>query len=131
MIIHPIGDMLTRIRNAQAAGKDIVRVPGSKLKSAVLAVLKDEGYIRDFHAEEIAKGRSDLVVELKYVNGAGAIQEIDAVSKPGRRMYSGVERMPRVKNGLGISIVSTPAGVMTDHRARLQNVGGEVLCRVV
>jgi len=123
--------MLTRIRNAQAAGKDIVRVPGSKLKSAVLAVLKDEGYIRDFHAEEIAKGRSDLVVELKYVNGAGAIQEIDAVSKPGRRMYSGVERMPRVKNGLGISIVSTPAGVMTDHRARLQNVGGEVLCRVV
>lgn len=131
MIIHPIGDMLTRIRNAQAAGKDIVRVPGSKLKSAVLAVLKDEGYIRDFHAEEIAKGRSDLVVELKYVNGAGAIQEIDAVSKPGRRMYSGVERMPRVKNGLGISIVSTPAGVMTDHKARLANVGGEVLCRVV
>jgi len=131
MIIHPIGDMLTRIRNAQGAGKDVVRVPGSKLKSAVLAVLKDEGYITNFKVEEIAKGRSDLVIELKYVNGSGAIQEIDAVSKPGRRMYSGVERMPRVKNGLGISIVSTPAGVMTDHKARLQNVGGEVLCRVV
>ena len=131
MIIHPIGDMLTRIRNAQNAGKDVVRMPGSKLKAAVLAVLKDEGYIKDFHSEEIAKGRSDLVIELKYVGGAGAIQEIDAVSKPGRRMYSGVERMPRVKNGLGISIVSTPAGVMTDHKARLANVGGEVLCRVV
>ena len=128
---HPIGDMLTRIRNGQKAGKDFVRVPGSKLKSAVLAVLKDEGYIREFNREDVSAGKYELVVELKYVGGTGAIQEIAAVSKPGRRMYSGVEKMPRVMNGLGISIVSTPMGVMTDHKARMQNVGGEVLCRVV
>jgi len=128
---HPIGDMLTRIRNGQNAGKDFVRAPASKLKSAVLAVLKDEGYIKDFRREEVSKGRGELVIELKYVGGVGAIQEIAVVSKPGRRMYSGVEKMPRVMNGLGISIVSTPMGVMTDHKARMQNVGGEVLCRVL
>jgi small subunit ribosomal protein S8 len=123
--------MLTRIRNGQSAGKETVRVPASRLKAAVLSVLKDEGYITEFHRDEIAKGRAELVVGLKYVNGGGAIQEIAAVSKPGRRMYSGVEKMPKVMNGLGISIVSTPLGVMTDHKARLQNVGGEVLCKVV
>ncbi|MCL1902451.1 MAG: 30S ribosomal protein S8 [Alphaproteobacteria bacterium] len=128
---HPIGDMLTRIRNGQNAGKESVRVPASRLKEAVLAVLKEEGYIKDFRREEISKGRGELIVELKYVGGDGAIQEISVISKPGRRMYSGVEKMPRVMNGLGISVVSTPLGVMTDHKARIQNVGGEVLCRVV
>jgi len=130
-LTHPIGDMLTRIRNGQGAGKESVRTPASKLREAVLAVLKEEGYITDFRREEIGKGRFDIVVDLKYVGGSGAIQEISVVSKPGRRMYSGAEKMPRVLNGLGISIVSTPQGVMTDHKARIANVGGEVLCKVV
>jgi small subunit ribosomal protein S8 len=123
--------MLTRIRNGQNAGKDSVRMPHSKLRAAILGVLKDEGYIGDFRKEQIDQRRADLVVVLKYVNGAGAIQEISVLSKPGRRVYSGSSKMPKVLNGLGISIVSTPNGVMTDHKARLQNVGGEVLCRVV
>ena len=128
---HPIGDMITRIRNGQNAGKEFVTVPNSKLRSAVLAVLKDEGFITDFRKEEIDSKRSNLVVELKYVNGNGAIQDIKVVSKPGRRVYSGSAKMPRVLNGLGIAIVSTPNGVMTDHKARLLNVGGEVLCKVI
>jgi len=123
--------MLTRIRNGQSAGKESVRIPASKLRESVLAVLKDEGYIGNFCREEIGKGRFDIIVDLKYVSGQGAIQEISVVSKPGRRMYSGVQEMPKVLGGLGISIVSTPKGVMTDHKARIANVGGEVLCRVV
>ena len=128
---HPIGDMLTRIRNGQKAGKDSVKVPASRLRAAVLTVLKDEGYIVDFREEKLAANKSDIVVDLKYVGGDGAIQEISVVSKPGRRVYSGSVKMPKVMNGLGIAIVSTPNGVMTDHKARLMNVGGEVLCRVV
>ena len=128
---HPIGDMITRIRNGQNAGKEFVTVPNSKLRSAVLAVLKDEGFITGFRKEEIDSKRSNLVVELKYVNGNGAIQDIKVVSKPGRRVYSGSAKMPRVLNGLGVAIVSTPNGVMTDHKARLMNVGGEVLCKVI
>ena len=128
---HPIGDMVARIRNGQNAGKETVTVPNSKLRAAVLAVLKDEGFIEDFHKEEIDAHRSNLVVTLKYVGGNGAIQEISVVSKPGRRVYSGCARMPRVLNGLGIAIVSTPQGVMTDHKARLMNIGGEVLCKVI
>ena len=128
---HPIGDMVTRIRNGQNAGKEFVTVPNSKLRVAVLTVLKDEGYITDFRQEKIDEKRSNLVIELKYVNGNGAIQEIKTVSKPGRRVYSGCAKMPRVLNGLGIAIVSTPNGVMTDHKARLMNVGGEVLCKVI
>jgi len=128
---HPIGDMITRIRNGQNAGKEFVTVPNSKLRVAVLNVLKDEGFITDFRQEKIDEKRSNLVVELKYVNGNGAIQEIKIVSKPGRRVYSGCAKMPRVLNGLGIAIVSTPNGVMTDHKARLMNVGGEVLCKVI
>ena len=128
---HPIGDMVTRIRNGQNAGKETIVVPNSKLRAAVLSVLKDEGFITDFHQEKIDDNRTNLVVELKYVNGNGAIQEIKAVSKPGRRVYSGCAKMPRVLNGLGIAIVSTPNGVMTDHKARLMNVGGEVLCKVI
>ena len=128
---HPIGDMVARIRNGQNAGKETVTVPNSKLRAAVLAVLKDEGFIEDFHKEEIDAHRSNLVVTLKYVGGNGAIQEISVVSKPGRRVYSGCARMQRVLNGLGIAIVSTPQGVMTDHKARLMNIGGEVLCKVI
>lgn len=128
---HPIGDMLTRIRNGQAAGKDFITVPNSKLRVAVLTVLKDEGFITDFREEKIDEHRSNLVVELKYNNGVGAIQEISVVSRPGRRVYSSCVKMPKVLNGLGIAIVSTPCGVMTDHKARLMNVGGEVLCKVI
>ncbi|MBO7509163.1 MAG: 30S ribosomal protein S8, partial [Alphaproteobacteria bacterium] len=93
--------------------------------------LKEEGFIEDFHKEEIDEHRSNLVVTLKYVGGNGAIQEISVVSKPGRRVYSGSAKMPRVLNGLGVAIVSTPQGVMTDHKARLMNIGGEVLCKVI
>ena len=130
-ISHPIGDMVTRIRNGQNAGKETVSVPNSKLRAAVLSVLKDEGFITDFREEKIDDKRANLVIELKYVNGNGAIQEITAVSKPGRRVYSSCAKMPRVLNGLGIAVVSTPNGVMTDHKARLMNVGGEVLCKVI
>ena len=128
---HPIGDMVTRIRNGQNAGKETIVVPNSKLRQAVLSVLKEEGFIADFRIEAIDEHRSNLVVELKYVAGNGAIQEISVVSKPGRRVYSGSAKMPKVLNGLGIAIVSTPNGVMTDHKARLMNVGGEVLCKVI
>ena len=130
-ISHPIGDMVTRIRNGQNAGKEFVTVPNSKLRLAVLEVLKDEGFITGFRQEKVDEKRSNLVIELKYMNGNGAIQEIKIVSKPGRRVYSGCAKMPRVLNGLGIAIVSTPNGVMTDHKARLMNVGGEVLCKVI
>ena len=130
-LTHPIGDMLTRIRNGQNAGKDSVRVPHSRLRNAVLTVLKDEGFITSFHDEQIDDKRKNIIVDLKYVGGNGAIQEISVVSKPGRRVYSGSVKMPKVLNGLGIAIVSTPQGVMTDHKARLMNIGGEVLCRVV
>lgn len=128
---HPIGDMLTRIRNGQFAGKETVTVPNSKLRAAVLNVLKEEGFITDFRQEKVDEHRSNLVVELKYVNGNGAIQEVSVVSKPGRRVYSGSAKMPKVLNGLGVAIVSTPNGVMTDHKARLMNVGGEILCKVI
>lgn len=128
---HPIGDMVTRIRNGQNAGKEFITIPNSKLRAAVLAVLKEEGFIEDFRKEEIDEHRSNLIVTLKYVGGNGAIQEISVVSKPGRRVYSGAAKMPRVLNGLGVAIVSTPHGVMTDHKARLMNVGGEVLCKVI
>ena len=128
---HPIGDMVARIRNGQNAGKETITVPNSKLRAAVLAVLKEEGFIEDFQKQEIDEHRSNLVVTLKYVGGNGAIQEISVVSKPGRRVYSGSAKMPRVLNGLGVAIVSTPQGVMTDHKARLMNIGGEVLCKVI
>ncbi|MBO4480168.1 MAG: 30S ribosomal protein S8 [Alphaproteobacteria bacterium] len=128
---HPIGDMVARIRNGQNAGKEKVIVPNSKLRAAVLTVLKDEGFIEDFQKQEIDEHRSNLVVTLKYVGGNGAIQDISVVSKPGRRVYSGSAKMPRVLNGLGVAIVSTPQGVMTDHKARLMNIGGEVLCKVI
>ncbi|HCD17221.1 MAG: 30S ribosomal protein S8 [Rhizobiales bacterium TMED83] len=126
----PLGDMLTRIRNAQMRGKSSVNTPASKLRRWVLDVLKDEGYIRGYSETEIVNGASELEIELKYYEGQPVIQEIQRVSKPGRRVYSSVKTMPVVRNGLGISIVSTPKGVMSDNAARENNVGGEILCRV-
>jgi len=126
----PLGDMLTRIRNAQMRGKSSVNTPASKLRRWVLDVLKDEGYIRGYSETKIVNGVSELEIELKYYEGQPVIQEIQRVSKPGRRVYSSVKTMPVVRNGLGISIVSTPKGVMSDNAARENNVGGEILCRV-
>ena len=126
----PLGDMLTRIRNAQMRGKSSVNTPASKLRRWVLDVLKDEGYIRGYSETEIVNGVSELEIELKYYEGQPVIQEIQRVSKPGRRVYSSVKTMPVVGNGLGISIVSTSKGVMSDNAARENNVGGEILCRV-
>ena len=125
----PLGDMLARIRNGHMRRKSQVACPASKLKESVLAVLKREGYIRDYsrNAEE---AKPQLLIELKYYEGEPVIRDIGRVSKPGRRVYTGVRDMPRVFGGLGITIVSTPRGVMTDHEARAANVGGEVLCKV-
>jgi small subunit ribosomal protein S8 len=126
----PLGDMLTRIRNAQMRRKNRVATPGSKLRARVLDVLETEGYIRGYSTTELGNGRSDFEIELKYYDGQPVIREISRVSKPGRRVYVSVDNMPRVANGLGITIVSTPKGVMADHSARENNVGGEVLCKV-
>jgi small subunit ribosomal protein S8 len=125
----PLGDMLARIRNGHMRRKSQVECPASKLKENVLAVLKREGYIRDYRrgAEE---AKPQLVIELKYYEGEPVIRDIGRVSRPGRRVYAGVSEMPRVFGGLGITIMSTPKGVMTDHEARAANVGGEVLCKV-
>jgi small subunit ribosomal protein S8 len=125
----PISDMLTRIRNAHMRSKNKVAVPSSKLRERVLEVLHKEGYIRGFATIE-KDGKSEIEVELKYFDGAPVIKEIQRVSKPGRRVYASVETLPSVFNGLGISILSTPKGVMSDQEARAQNVGGEVLCTV-
>ena len=126
----PLGDMLTRIRNGQRAHQAVVASPASKLRANVLEVLKREGYIRGFSQEQVRAGVSELKIELKYVDGEPVIREISRVSKPGRRIYSSLSDLPRVYNGLGISILSTPRGVMSDNEARAANVGGEVLCRV-
>lgn len=126
----PLGDMLTRIRNAGMRRKTKVSTPGSRLRANVLEVLKDEGYIRGYSTTDFGSGRTEFEIELKYHEGLPVIREIERVSKPGRRVYSAVAAMPRVANGLGITIVSTPKGVMADHSAREQNVGGELLCRV-
>jgi len=126
----PVGDLLTRIRNGQAARLDSVTVPASRMRSNVLDVLQREGYIRGWFEEELRKGVKELRIELKYDNGRPVIREIKRVSTPGRRVYSSVTAMPRVSNGLGVTILSTPKGVMADHEAREKNVGGEVLCMV-
>ncbi|WP_219894748.1 30S ribosomal protein S8 [Aquisediminimonas profunda] len=128
-LTDPLGDMLTRIRNGQRAKKDSVVTPASKLRANVLEVLKREGYIRGYSEEELA-GHAGLRVELKYFEGQPAIKHVARVSKPGRRVYSGSSDLPRVRNGLGIVIVSTPKGVLSDAEARDQNVGGEVLAEV-
>ena len=128
-LTDPLGDMLTRIRNGQRAKKDSVVTPASKLRASVLEVLKREGYIRGYSEEELA-GHAGLRVELKYFEGQPAIKHVARVSKPGRRVYSGSKELPRIRNGLGITIVSTPKGVLSDAEARTQNVGGEVLAEV-
>lgn len=125
----PLGDMLTRIRNGQQAKKDSVLTPASKLRARVLDVLKREGYIRGYSDEALA-GHAGIRIELKYFEGQPAIRHLARVSKPGRRVYSGSTELPRVRNGLGIVIVSTPKGVLSDAEAREQNVGGEVLAEV-
>lgn len=125
----PVADMLTRIRNAQMAQKGSVSMPSSKLKVAIAAVLKEEGYIEDYSVREI-EGKPQLSIALKYYAGRPVIERIERVSRPGLRVYRGSHELPRVMNGLGIAIVSTPKGVMTDRRARATNVGGEVLCIV-
>jgi small subunit ribosomal protein S8 len=129
-ISDPLGDMLTRIRNAQMRRKPKVSTPGSKLRARVLEVLQSEGYIRGYSLAEFGNGRTEFEIELKYFDGAPVIRKIERVSKPGRRVYSSVDTMPRVADGLGVTILSTPAGVMADHEAREKNVGGEVLCKV-
>ncbi len=126
----PIGDLITRIRNAQMRNKPKVSTPGSRLRESVLEVLKSEGYIRGFSSVEHASGRSELEIELKYFDGEPVIREISRVSKPGRRVYASVKALPRINNGLGVSILSTPKGVMADHAARDANVGGEILFTV-
>jgi small subunit ribosomal protein S8 len=126
----PLGDMLTRIRNAQLRKSSKVSTPGSSLRRHVLDVLQSEGYIRGYSTIDYDNGRSEFEIELKYYDGEPVIREIERISRPGRRVYASVKTIPRVANGLGVSILSTPKGVMSDAEARDQNVGGEVLCRV-
>jgi len=129
MMNDPLGDLLSRIRNAQMRNKSKVTSPNSKLRERVLDVLKSEGYIRGYAVVE-REGRSEIEIELKYFDGEPVIREIERVSKPGRRVYTSVRNLPRINNGLGVAIVSTPKGVMADHEARDANVGGEILCTV-
>ena len=124
----PISDLLTRIRNAQMAGHDSVAIPNSKIKRGILKVLEDEGFINGFSATDEVK--SQLQVELKYHNGAPVIEEIDRISRPGLRIYKESAELPQVRGGLGVAIVSTDKGVMTDKKARAAGIGGEVLCTV-
>jgi small subunit ribosomal protein S8 len=126
----PLGDMLSRIRNAQMRRKGKVNTPGSRLRAHVLDVLAQEGYIRGYSTTEYGNGRTEFEIELKYYDGDPVIHELQRVSKPGRRVYAGISDMSQVANGLGITIVSTPKGVMADHAARDARVGGEVLCKV-
>jgi small subunit ribosomal protein S8 len=125
----PLGDLLSRIRNAQMRNKSKVSSPNSRLRESVLEVLKSEGYIRGYAVVE-REGRAEIEIELKYYEGEPVIREIERISKPGRRVYTSVRNLPRINNGLGVAIVSTPKGVMADHAARDANVGGEILCTV-
>jgi len=129
-VSDPIGDMLTRIRNAQMRNKSSVVTPASNLRKGVLDVLQSEGFIRGYSETKFENGSSELNVELKYSENTPVIRDVQRVSRPGRRVYASVKNIPSVANGLGVSILSTPKGVMADHEARSQNVGGEVLCRV-
>jgi small subunit ribosomal protein S8 len=126
----PIGDMIARIRNAQMRNKSKVSMPGSKQRERVLEVLKSEGFIRGYASVAHASGRNELEIELKYFDGSPVIREIERISKPGRRVYASVRALPRINNGLGVAILSTPKGVMADHDARDANVGGEIICTV-
>ena len=126
----PVGDMLARIRNAQMRGKSTVMTPASKLRAWVLDVLADEGYIRGYESTTGTDGHPAIEISLKYFEGDPVIRELKRISKPGRRVYKGVRELPEVRQGLGVSIISTPKGVMSDAGARAANVGGEVLCTV-
>jgi small subunit ribosomal protein S8 len=126
----PLGDMIARIHNAQMRNKSKVSTPSSRFRKYVLEVLKNEGFIRGYAAIEHSNGQEELEIELKYFDGEPVIREISRVSKPGRRVYASVKNLPRVNNGLGVAILSTPKGVMADHDARDANVGGEILCTV-
>ncbi|MBL6672498.1 MAG: 30S ribosomal protein S8 [Alphaproteobacteria bacterium] len=126
----PLGDMLTRIRNGQSARKTVVSSPSSRFRTNVLEVLKREGYIRNYSSVDVRPGIKELKIELKYHDGMPVISEIQRVSRPGRRVYYGIRDLPRFYNGLGIAILSTPRGVLSDSEARTANVGGEVLCHV-
>ena len=130
MMNDPLGDMLTRIRNAQMRGKSTVRTPASKLRAWVLDVLKDEGYIRGYEPVKAEGGQPEIEISLKYFEGEPVIRDLKRVSKPGRRVYAGVQDIPSVRNGLGVSIVSTSKGVMTDAAARTAKISREVLCTV-
>ncbi len=129
-INDPLSDLIARINNAQMRKKPKITTPGSRLRVSVLDVLKNEGYIRGYATVEHKDGRSELEIELKYAEGQPVIREMSRVSKPGRRVYVAVRNLPRINNGLGVAILSTPKGVMADHDARDANVGGEVLCTV-
>ena len=126
----PIGDLLARIRNAQMRKRNAVMSPASKLRSWVLDVLESEGFIRGYRAVQDVEGKRNLEIDLKYFDGQPVIKELKRISTPGRRVYTGVKNIPRVRQGLGIAIISTPKGVMSDNKARATNVGGEVLCTV-
>jgi small subunit ribosomal protein S8 len=126
----PIGDMLTRIRNAQLRRRPKVTTPASNMRARVLDVLAEEGFIRGYTRVEMKGGLPEFEIELKYSNGQPAIRDITRVSKPGRRVYSPVKDIPTVANGLGVAILSTPKGVMSDSRAREENVGGEIICNI-
>jgi len=129
-VSDPLGDMLTRIRNAQMRNRPKVSTPASKLRARVLDVLREEGYIRGYAEIEYGGGKTEFEIELKYYDGTPVIREIKRVSTPGRRVYSSVTDLPTIANGLGVAVLSTPKGVMSDTRARAENVGGEILCSV-
>ena len=129
-LADPIGDMITRIRNAQLRALYNVKIPSSKFRAKILEVSKQEGYISNYKLLSDTKNKSSLIVDLKYYNGLPVIKEIKRVSKPGRRIYAKAESIPKIQNGLGLAIVSTSIGIMSDNDARIKNVGGEIICRV-
>ena len=126
----PIGDMFSRIRNGQLRSLNSIQIPSSKFRQNILKILKNEGYIKDYYLDEKVKNKSSIKVNLKYYEGDPVIKEIKRISKPGRRVYSRATSIPKVMNGLGLAIISTPKGVMSDVEARKNNVGGEIICRV-
>tara|TARA_B100001123_G_C15052687_1_gene924213 strand:+ start:237 stop:635 length:399 start_codon:yes stop_codon:yes gene_type:complete len=128
--VDPIGDMITRIRNAQMRSLNKVKIPSSKLRVRILDVLKKEGYISDYKLTSEDSNKNTLSIDLKYTNGSPVIREIRRISKPGRRIYARADSIPKIQNGLGVAIISTSKGIMTDNDARNQNIGGELICKV-
>ena len=129
-LMDPIGDMFTRIRNGQARLLETINVPASNFRQKILDVLKDQGFIKNYYIEKLENKKKNIKVDLKYFEGTPVIKEIKRISKPGRRVYSRATSIPKVMNGLGLAIISTPKGVMTDNDARKNNIGGEIICRV-